>query len=99
MRKLEDETKFKTIRVSQKGQIAIPSDIRREVGIKKGDELLLVKRGKRIMLEKPEEFAKKTKREFDDFADLLYWSEQRLKNLWLNKEDDIWDEYLKSGKK
>lgn len=96
MKRLEEDIKFKTIKVSQKGQISIPSDIRKEVGIKRGDELLLVKRGKRIMLEKPQEFAKKTKREFDD---LLYWTEQALKKLWLNKEDDIWDEYLKSGKK
>ena len=93
---LKDGIKFKTIKVSQKGQIAIPSDIRKELGIKKGEELLLVKKGDRIMLEKTEHFAKKTKRDFDD---LLYWSEQVLKKLWLNKEDDIWGEYLKSGKK
>ena len=96
MRKLEDELKFKTIKVSQKGQISIPADIRKEVGIKKGDELLLVKKGNRIMLEKSEKFAKKVKEEFDD---LIYWNEKVLRRLWLNKEDEIWDEYLKSDKK
>lgn len=40
------------------------------------------------MLEKPEEFEKKSKIEFED---LICWNEQVLKKLWLNKEDEIWD--------
>jgi len=87
---------LKTIKVSGKGQIAIPADIRKGIGIKKGDELLLVRKGKRIMLEKPEEFAKEVKKEFKD---MLTITESSLKKLWLNKEDEIWNEYLKSSKK
>jgi AbrB family looped-hinge helix DNA binding protein len=47
------DVKFRTITVSQKGQIAIPSDIRKEVGIKKGDELLLIQKDEKILIEKP----------------------------------------------
>lgn len=96
MRMLKDEIKFKTIRVSEKGQIAIPSDIRKELKIARGEHLLLIKKGNRILLEKPEEFSKRAKSEFED---LIYWNEQVLKKLWSNKEDEIWDEYLKSDKK
>jgi hypothetical protein len=57
--------------------------------------LLLIKKGKRLLLEKPEEFAKEVKKEFND---LLSITEASLKKLWMNKEDEIWNEYLKSGK-
>ncbi len=91
MRNLE----LKTVRVSQKGQIVIPTSIQRELKIRKGDELLLVKKGKRIMLEKPDKFVKNIK---DDFKDLLILSEHTMKSLWDNKEDEIWNEYLKDKK-
>ena len=86
---------LKTVRVSQKGQISIPASIRKEIGIKMGDELFLVKRENRIMLEKPEEFEKGINKEFKDLIEI---SEESLKKLWLNKEDEIWNTYLKRGK-
>ena len=91
MRDLE----LKTVKVSQKGQIVIPISIQRELKIKKGDELLLVKKGKKIMLEKQERFVKNVK---DEFKDLLLLSEHTMKKLWDNKEDEIWNEYLKDKK-
>lgn len=93
---MKRDLEFKTIKVSQKGQIAIPSDIQREIGIKKGDELLLIRKGRKIVLEKPERIAKKIKNEF---RDLQVISERSLKKFWLNKDDEIWNQYLKSGKK
>lgn len=41
------------MKVSDKGQISLPMEIQREVGIKKGDELLLIRKGQKIVLEKP----------------------------------------------
>ena len=87
-----EELQFKTIRVSQKGQIAIPAEIQRKIGIKKGDELLLIRKGKKIMLEKPEMITKQLDNEFKDIEAI---SESSLKKLWLNKADDVWDKYLK----
>jgi len=88
MRKFEDDIKFKTIKVSQKGQIAIPSDIRREVGIKKGDELLLVRRGDKLLIEKSSKTSKRFSRKFDY---MLKHAEKVAKRLWENKKDEIWD--------
>lgn len=86
---------LKTVKVSQKGQIVIPTSIQKELKIKKGDELLLVKKGRKIMLEKPQRLAKSVE---DDFKDLLVLSEHTAKKLWDNKEDEIWNEYLKDKK-
>jgi len=87
-----EELQFKTIRVSQKGQIAIPADIQRKIGIKKGDELLLIRKGKKILLEKRDKISKQLDYEFRDVQEI---SEISLKKLWLNKADDVWDQYLK----
>lgn len=90
------EIELKTVKVSQKGQIAIPRDVQKELGIKKGDKLLLVREGRKIMLEKPRRITQEVR---DDFKDLIRLSESSLRKLWLNKEDEIWNEYLKRGKK
>jgi len=87
-----EKLQFKTIRVSQKGQIAIPADIQRKIGIKKGDELLLIRKGKKILLEKRDKISKQLDYEFRDVQEI---SEISLKKLWLNKADDVWDQYLK----
>ncbi len=89
---MEDNLKFKTIKVSKKGQIAIPSDIRKALRISEGDELLLVKKGKRIMLEKASELSKELT---DEFNDLLSLSESSLRKIWINKGDEIWKRYLR----
>ena len=86
---------LKTVKVSQKGQIVIPISIQRELKIKKGDELLLVKKGKKIMLEKSQRFTRSIEGEFKD---LLALSENTMEKLWDNKEDEIWNEYLKDKK-
>ncbi len=88
--------RFKKIRVSDKGQIAIPTEIRKEMSIHKGDELLLIKKGDKIILEKSRKFERKLE---DEFKDIERMSEESLKTLWSNKEDDIWNSYLLSGKR
>ena len=37
------------------------------------------------------------KEEKEDFKDLRYFSERALKEIWDNKEDDIWKKYLKKN--
>lgn len=88
---MKKDIEYKTIKISSKGQIAIPVDMQREIGLKQGDELLLIRKGDKIVLEKTESIAKKIEDEFKDVHNL---SEQSLKKLWLNKKDKIWDEYF-----
>ena len=82
----------KTVKVSNKGQISIPLEIREKSGINKGDELMLMQEGKRILIESAGNAGKKLE---DDFSDLLKLSEKSLFKLWDNKEDQIWNKYLK----
>ena len=72
----------KIIKVTDKGQISIPIEIRRSIGISAGDELIAIKDGETLCL-------KKIKK--DDFRDLLKHSERVAIKLWDNKEDEIWD--------
>lgn len=83
---------MKTIKVSEKGQIAIPQAIREEMGIKQGDELVLFHMNGKILLEKSQKAEIKIK---DDFLDILKFSEISLKEVWDNEEDEIWSQYLK----
>ena len=57
---------IKTIKVSEKGQIAIPRIIREKIGIDKGDELLLFEIDGKIMLEKVKMFSNLIKDNFKD---------------------------------
>ena len=93
---MAQQIKFRTIRISEKGQIAIQVEIQREMGIGKGDELLLIKKGEKLILERPKKFAKTLRNEFEDVQQI---SESTLKKLWLNKSDEIWNTYLKSDRK
>ncbi|MHB8603160.1 MAG: AbrB/MazE/SpoVT family DNA-binding domain-containing protein [Nitrosotalea sp.] len=77
---------FKTVKVSDKGQIAISSDIRKAMNIKKGEELLIVRKRDKLLVEKSSEVSKKFASEFDF---MLKNAEATAKKLWNNKEDEI----------
>ncbi len=83
---------LKTVSVSEKGQIAIPREIRALLGIKKGDRLVLTTKNKKLLIQKATNLTKQME---DDFDDLMGYSELSLKKLWLNKQDDVWNKYLK----
>ena len=83
---------MKTIKVSDKGQISIPNSIRQRLGIDKGDNLILFEIEGKILIEKQQIVSEKIK---DDFKDVLQFSEQSLKDVWDNPEDEIWNQYIK----
>ena len=93
---MTNELTFKKVKVSDKGQISIPVDVQREVGIKKGDELLLIRKGAKIVLEKSEKIAEVLE---DELTDVRGYTEASLGQLWLRKEEDVWNQYLKPTKK
>ena len=72
----------KIVKVTDKGQISIPIDIRKSIGISEGDELFVLRSNNSILIKK----VKKS-----DFRDLLKHSEKVAKKLWDNKEDEIWN--------
>lgn len=75
----------KTVKVTGKGQISIPVEIRDAAGIETGDELIVIQEDSKILLEKPISALK------DEFSFMLKHSEEVAKELWDNKKDEIWD--------
>jgi AbrB family looped-hinge helix DNA binding protein len=83
---------MKTIKVSEKGQVAIPQQMREILGINQGDELMVIQMDNKILIEKTQKMEQKMK---DDFKDILKFSEKSLREVWDNESDDIWNQYLK----
>jgi len=79
---------IKTVKVSSKGQIAIPAEVRTGAGIEEGDELVVLQEGGRILITKASAVSKRLG---SGFGDLLKHSEKVAEKLWSNKEDEIWD--------
>ncbi len=82
-------TDIKTVKVSEKGQIAIPLDIRESIGIRQGDTLMLIQEEDKLLLQKTDNIKKEAK---DEFKHLLKHSEDVAKKFWSSKADDVWDE-------
>jgi AbrB family looped-hinge helix DNA binding protein len=51
----------KAVRLSKKGQFVIPREIREALGVKEGDELLVVLQGHQVLLTRPQLYAKSTR--------------------------------------
>jgi AbrB family looped-hinge helix DNA binding protein len=72
-------TATKSVRISRKGQLVIPKDMRDALGIKEGDEVLIVLEDGRMLVTTPREYARATR--------------GSLKGTWGRTRKDI-DEYL-----
>ena len=80
---------LKTARVSSKGQVAIPKDIRKVAGIEQGEELVFLYHNGKILLERAEDL-------IDWDNDIEGWQKLGLTSLtevWDNEEDEIWNTY------
>ncbi len=92
---MTSEVVFRKVKVSDKGQISIPVDMQREIGIRKGDELLLIRKGRKLVLEKTEKVDRLLG---DEFGDVQEMTEAALAQIWNAKGDDVWNDYLKAKK-
>jgi len=84
------EATLKTVNVSEKGQIAIPREIRILLGIKKGDRLVLTAKNEKLLIQKATTMTKQME---DDFDPLTKLSERTAKKLWDSKYDEIWNNF------
>ena len=83
---------LKTIKLSEKGQISIPKEIRKGMHLKKGDKLVLMAKGEQLILQKADLFLKKIGIEEELIGTMLI-SEETLKKDWDNKYDERWNKY------
>lgn len=54
-------TLSRSVRLSKKGQFVIPKEMRDALGVKEGDELIVVLEGGRMVLARPQEYARMTR--------------------------------------
>lgn len=83
---------LKTIKLSGKGQISIPKDIRKEIHLNKGDRLVLMTKGEQLILQKADLLLKKLNVE-EESTGIMLISEESLKKDWDNKYDERWNKY------
>lgn len=88
---------FGIAKVSSKGQLVIPEDIRKSLGIKEGSTCVLRTVGKQLILEKEDDVQRKLEflEEQKEREGWLRLAEHSLKKVWDNKEDEKeWKRYL-----
>ena len=77
------------VRVSSKGQIVIPKEVRKRHRLGRDTDLVLLESGDALVLRKKADVERILK---DEFAPFLRASEEALKDVWENPEDDVWDD-------
>ena len=82
--------KIRTVNIGSRGQLVVPEDIRKDLGIKEEATLVLIERRGEIVLKKESDVLKAI--EEDTFWKRL--SEEAVKRAW-TKEDEIWDDIAK----
>ena len=83
---------LKTIKLSEKGQISIPKEMRKCMNLKKGDKLILMAKGNQLILQKADFMLKKLGINEESF-DNMVTSQEVLKKDWDNKYDERWNKY------
>ena len=72
--------------------------MRKKQGIKEGTRLILFEEGDKIIIEKEEKISMLLKQKMSEEKGWQKLSEQSLKEVWDNKEDEItWRKYLKNA--
>ncbi len=83
---------FTTVTLSDKGQISIPKKVRQHLGLKKGEELVLMEENGRIILEQAVHLVRKLVllEKSESLTNMLV-SERTLAKDWSNADDERWN--------
>jgi len=76
------------VKVSSKGQIVIPKEVRKRHRLGRNTNLVLLESGDALVLRKKADMEEVPE---GGFGPLQRASEEALKELWDNPEDDVWD--------
>lgn len=79
----------RTVRVSEKGEIAIPTKIRRNLGLRKGSQIVLIEHRGRLLIMKAERVLEALS---NDLRHLTRHAEETFLQLWDGLTDDVWDD-------
>lgn len=77
------------VKLSSKGEIVIPKEVRKRHRLGRDTDLVLLESGDALVLRKKADVEEILK---DEFGSLVRASEEALRDLWENSEDDVWDD-------
>lgn len=82
------------VTVSSRGQVSIPADVRRELGLEQGTKLMVLSQGDNILLKKVDEaFVEKS---LDDILKPM-WEEAKEAGLSEGDAEELVDEHRRDG--
>ena len=84
------------VNVSSRGQIVIPEQIRKSLGIKEGSKLVAIEKDGTLILKKESDIMKNLDSlDRKEESGWLALAEQSLSSIWDNKKDEkVWSRYL-----
>ncbi len=91
---MNTKKRIRTVGVNERGQLVIPEDIRKDFGIKGTTTLVMIEKGREIILRKESDVLE-TLESDDKFWKAL--SGASMAKAW-EKEDEIWDRLYEEGK-
>ncbi len=86
IQKNDKKARIRTVAVNERGQIVIPEDIRKEMGIKGADTLVLIEKGGEIMIKKESDVLSA----MDEDAFWRAVARESMRRAW-SKDDEVWD--------
>lgn len=87
---------MKTVKITSKGQMTLPKEFRDALGVTEGDQLILVQKGKQIILQSAKEFQKRVEdleRQFEKEALKAGLAKEDYESIQ-NDRSDYGDEYM-----
>lgn len=79
-----------TVKVTEKGQIVLPKEMRKSMGINATSKVVLTQSKNKIILTK-----KPSDESIANFPELVAASQEVLRKVWENEDDKLWESYLK----
>ncbi|HIH12004.1 TPA: AbrB/MazE/SpoVT family DNA-binding domain-containing protein [Candidatus Woesearchaeota archaeon] len=87
-----------TVKVSSRGQIVIPENIRKHLQIVEGSTLVVIEKENKLIVERENDFLEGLKDHKKKDSEQEGWqvlAEKNLLNVWSNSQDDkVWKKYL-----
>jgi AbrB family looped-hinge helix DNA binding protein len=87
-------TMLDVAKMSEKGQIVIPEDMRKKLSLKKGSKLVLRQVGRKVILVSEKDFEAQLTLDAQERQGWLLLAEKSLQKDWSDETDDEWGQYL-----
>lgn len=87
---------MKTVKITSKGQMTLPKEFRDALGVNEGDQVILVRKGKQVILQSAKEFQNRVEeleRQFEKEALEAGLTKEDYKSIQ-NDRSDYSDEYM-----